>query len=411
MTEFLLHLRNATKVSTGTYVWDFSHQNEVRPRRLTIGPVNVTCPTNLKNVVILSDTFTRNRKQHTLRGDNLRNVLCVVHPEQRVIRSTSSSSSVTTGISDSLISDIGSDLLMWLDFHPSRVLDSTFQNCENAGDICYYYYNRTPAPASLLFVNAYGTGLQLANVGQTKGVTRVGGWESVVDGSSAGNPALAEEFTVHLMITMPSTLGAGPEFFILASGYMWITATGTGGFKIRNRNNSTVLIPNIAYVPLRTYILSVQRRIGTQDNTGDGNVDDYEFSWRLEDISSGGNGVQVDISERGADRPANGLDTWQFGRSSTNFDQTQSCAVAYNGVNATDYTNTIAWLKAQYTGDTEQTTVTETTANSFQLYDSRQKTIRLNEPHTTLKQIQLRFEDDTGALFDPESGTVHISAN
>ena len=46
---------------------------------------------------------------------------------------------------------------------------------------------------------------------------------------------------------------------------------------------------------------------------------------------------------------------------------------------------------------------------NYQLYDSRRRSIELYEPHEVLDTIDLRFEDDAGALFDPVSATVHIS--
>ena len=270
-------------------------------------------------------------------------------------------------VTDADIEAIGSDLLLWWDFDPSRVLDSTFQPVSTVGSSCLYYYNRSPAPQGLLFVNAYGNGLQLANCGSAKGVTRDGSWESVADASSNNNPPQDEEWTLHSLLTMPSTMGAVVELFLHGSKYLWITTTGTGGIKIRDRNNSTLMISNLSYIPLRSYILSVQRRVGTADHgngASDNNngFDDYEFHWRLEDLST--NTVQTDISARGAARPAGGLNTWQFGRSTTHFDQVQSCCIAYNGTDTTHYNNSISWLKSKFAGESTDNSGSQETSSA-----------------------------------------------
>ena len=86
MTDFLLHLRDATKVADGSYTWSFSARNLVRPKELEVGPCSITVSTDQRDITILSDSFRNNKKTHTLRGDSLHNVLTVVHPEQRYSR-------------------------------------------------------------------------------------------------------------------------------------------------------------------------------------------------------------------------------------------------------------------------------------------------------------------------------------
>ena len=80
---YLLELRNATKGEVGEYTWSFGNRNEVRPVSVTVGPCSVTTDTDQRQVTILSDSFRNAGKTHTLRGDNLQNVLTVIHPDER----------------------------------------------------------------------------------------------------------------------------------------------------------------------------------------------------------------------------------------------------------------------------------------------------------------------------------------
>ena len=87
MVKYLLEKATAVKVSTGVYKWAFGTRNEHRPTALTVGPVTVSATSDVRHVVLLSQTFSNDSKTHTLKGNDLQPVLYVVHPEQRVTRS------------------------------------------------------------------------------------------------------------------------------------------------------------------------------------------------------------------------------------------------------------------------------------------------------------------------------------
>ena len=90
--RYLLELRSATKVDTGVYRWSFSERNLFRPKTVTIGPCSVTSDTDLRNVVLLSNTFRNSDMPHVNRSDELKPVLSVIYPEVRTTHSPDASS-------------------------------------------------------------------------------------------------------------------------------------------------------------------------------------------------------------------------------------------------------------------------------------------------------------------------------
>ena len=150
---------------------------------------------------------------------------------------------------DSEIVAIADELLAWFDFHPARTLDTTFATATTAGDPVSYLYNRAPAPATLLFVNQYGSEMALANVGEAKGVTRNGSWQSMAD-SSTPTGDLDEEFTVHSLIILPPIMGTFSYMFDIHMLKCFTWDGGAIAFKNTAGNNSTVPVALIPLPPL-----------------------------------------------------------------------------------------------------------------------------------------------------------------
>ena len=262
-------------------------------------------------------------------------------------KSASEGSSSSGGGSgdDSSIEAIDTDLLWWWDFDPSRVLDSSFAPVSTNGGQVNYYYNRTPAPQNLLLVTGYGSGLQLANVGAdgAKGVTRSGSWESILD-SSQPNPSVSQEFAFHSLITMPAQM-ATISYLIDMPGLKVYTQNGAISFRNYADSGSST---NMSYVPLRTYILSIQRRTGTVDHNGDGVIDAYELSWQLTDLVT--NSTQTDLTVSSWPFTTGGASSFRIGKASYHLDHVQGGIVAYNGTSSVHWDSSTAWLKAQYEG-------------------------------------------------------------
>ena len=254
------------------------------------------------------------------------------------------SSGGSGGVTDATIEGFGADLLLWWDMAPARLLSSTFVPQSNPGDLVNYHYNRTPGPATLLFTTGYGAGLQIANVGQTLGVTRSGSWESILDNTQP-NPQVADLHAFHTLVTMPP--GINDHSYICNFPFMkWFTfAGGTINFRDENDNNTNV---PLAWIPLRSYIISIQRRAGTADHNGDGSVNTHEFYWRMEDLTDGA--VQTQTSSSSWPVTQATATNWSMGRASTQFSHIQSCCILYNGEDSTKWDNSIAWLRQKFTG-------------------------------------------------------------
>ena len=188
---------------------------------------------------------------------------------QTVLDMEATAVAVASG-TDSDVEAIAGDLLAWFDFAPARTLDVAYAPATDATDPVSFLYNRTPAPATLTFLNAYGSEFQLANIGSAKGITRDGSWQSLVD-SSTPTGDLDESFTAHCLFSAPPAIGTFSYIFDLGpllKCFFW--DGGAIGFKNKQGNNATV---PVSLVPSRSYLVSISRRPATIDHDGDGVID------------------------------------------------------------------------------------------------------------------------------------------
>ena len=187
--KYLAHSTDASYDST-TKKWTFDLGRRVpNPVSLVLSKACFTVPTNYQNpphvVYLRSDALSRMiTRQHTAElkhnrhtaGSNILAVLSETHTrgryraysrQQLPVDPNYSAGKIdfyftdgntiidgaavpaVTPVSDEDIVCIAGDLLMWLDFHKTRVLNSAFAEVENAGDTLYYIYNRSPAPTDL----------------------------------------------------------------------------------------------------------------------------------------------------------------------------------------------------------------------------------------------------------------------
>ena len=247
--------------------------------------------------------------------------------------------------SDAEIADIGDDLLAWFDFAPARTLDGTYAESSEVGDEVAYLYNRSPAPSTLTFVNQYQNNLQLAAVGSAMGVTRDGSWQSTAD-TSTPTGDLEETFCIHSLWITPSTSGAHSYLFDV---HMLKVFTWTGDTIAYKDDGGSNAVLNFSTVPGRAYILTCERRDATQDYNGNGNIEGYEFHFRLEDLVT--DVVTTDTVVQGNDHPGS-EQVWRLGKASTHFFHVQGPFLIHNGNNADDMANCQAWLRNKYTGET-----------------------------------------------------------
>ena len=297
--------------ATKTYTLDVSNDDLKNPQSVTFDKITIGNGTKRPFTLVRSWEIANRAQVRPVSNTSFGPVVATVHSDDtfETSFSTTSNGPVVSG-SDESITAIGSDLLAWFDMHPSRVLDTNFATASTAGDPVSYLYNRAPAPATLLYVSQYGNEFQLANVGEAKGITRNGSWQSLAD-SSTPTGALTEQFTVHSLVVMPPVMGTFSYLFDL--GPLLKTFTWTGGaigYKNAAGNNATV---PVALIPLRAYIISIERE--GIDTSGDGNIDDYQFNWTIEDLVA--ESTVSHTTPRGNTHPGS-EQVWRLGHASTN---------------------------------------------------------------------------------------------
>ena len=162
----------------------------------------------------------------------------------------------TTGSDDEVLA-IGDDLLAFIDFAPARTLSSSFLPLDQPGDVVTYLYNRGNN-SELIFSNSYGAGTQLAAIGQHRGVTRSGSWESVLDSWPVDLNDVNTEFTVHSLFKLTSLSFT----YLWDVGYQKILIWGQQlAFEDANGAKTGVL----SIIPHVDYMLTVSR---TNTNNG-----------------------------------------------------------------------------------------------------------------------------------------------
>ena len=244
---------------------------------------------------------------------------------------------------DADIVAIDTDLLAWFDFAPARTLDAAYGEATDVGDEVANIYNRSPGPATLVYVNQYGNPLQLAAVGSAKGITRDGSWQSFAD-TSTPTGDLEETFCIHSLWVTPSTSGAHSYLFDVMMLKIFTWDGNTIGYKDDGGSNAVL---DFSLVPGRAYILTCERRDATQDYNGNGNIEGYEFHFRLEDLVT--DVVTTDTVVQGNDHPGS-EQVWRLGKASTHFFHVQGPFLIHNGNNADDMANCQAWLRNKFTG-------------------------------------------------------------
>jgi hypothetical protein len=238
----------------------------------------------------------------------------------------------TTGSDDEVLA-IGDDLLAFIDFAPARTLSSSFLPLDQPGDVVTYLYNRGNN-SELIFSNSYGAGTQLAAIGQHRGVTRSGSWESVLDSWPVDLNDVNTEFTVHSLFKLTSLSFT----YLWDVGYQKILIWGQQlAFEDANGAKNGVL----SIIPHVDYLLTVAR---TNTNNG-------ALTYRMERLDD--NTVQTATSAAGLSAPpnANGF-PWRLGHASTHFSHLQSCWILHNGTDAAHQTTCQQWIKNTYAGTT-----------------------------------------------------------
>ena len=404
-TEYLLELRNATKLSTGVYEWAFTERNYVRPKSVRIGPCSVTSDTHLRNVVLLTDSFRESSSPFVLRSDELKRVLCVVHPEKLTkppVETVPGQAQQSTQPGTDTSMEALTNLLAWIDLAPSRTFDNTFTSSTVGGPLVHYMYNRAAANSYLTMVTQYGSGLTLSNLGTSgKAITRTGSWESSADSTPIHYTDLTEEFSAHSIIRLTDTSWTYIWDLYLNKTLMW---GNPATLSYINASDQKVAVPGIVMIPNTNYLLSVARVA----NSGA-----YDFQYRVENLDDSSAAVQTaTVAGAGLPMQAN-PQTWRFGHSSTHFKHYMGPFCFLKNNVQSEQENVRSWLRNHMGSTNTETSESESTATNqwYQLYDTRITTINMEPSRASKvqKSLQISFEDHHGNLFDPRDVILHMS--
>ena len=264
----------------------------------------------------------------------------------------SSGGSSNAAVTDADIEGIGAtDLRAWFDLAPARLQTANFTNAENPGDLVHYVYSRSPAPANLL-LSAAATNVQYevyAMGSNAIGISRDSGsgLAQHISDTSFPTTTTAQEFHVHHLIKMHSTFTSTAGIFKCGDSRCRVQVNGGGSIKFVNSSNSNQVLQNLTWIPNKTYILSIWRKLTGSDDDGDG-VNDPEFHWRFENLDSGA--VQTEVTDSGLDFDETTETYWSYGVSGDYPRHLAGPLICVNGTDQTQYDNCISWLKNYYGG-------------------------------------------------------------
>ena len=400
MVKYLLEKTTGVEVSTGVYTWTFGTRNEHRPTSLTVGPVTVSATSDVRHVVLISKTFSNNRKSHTLKGNNLQPVLYVVHPEHRVTRNVTAAGETASSApgTDGSIAAING-LRLFMDMKPATMLTSAYATTPNVGDLARYLYQNAAADQTMIFsgysdfeVSAFGS-----NSG--RGISSQASWQYAID-SSQPNGFVGPTFT--LCWTQKHTHQVSGMDTLFKFGFIVDLHIYNSELKIKDHQgngNGT----GLTLVPNQYYMFTLRR----MDQNGNGS---YTFEVEMERLDTGT--TSTGSVPAGTDPTQNS--SWQLSASSEHFLQKTGVlgpVICFDGVDSTNITSAQAWLRNHYSGSVDpggSAATPSTTAQVYQLYDSRVEKHELYTPHETLRDITIEFRDQANVLFSPEDILINL---
>jgi len=217
---------------------------------------------------------------------------------------------------DSILTEFASDLTTFIDFHPSRTLNASFQEVSEADQDVTYLHSLGNTECVLSV--AYGTSVKLVNFNETgtmKGITSVSSWQSVFDNLLAvyNTTYIPDEDAV---ISFAFKLTGNT--YVQLCEHLMFKIFYNAGLKYKDVQGQDQIVPNISIIPLQAYYLVCER-----DPQND------EFHWTVTKLSDGTE--QTATTGRGGDHTT--LQTnLRLGRANTHFTQVQSVLFMYNGV-------------------------------------------------------------------------------
>ena len=398
--KFLVH-SDKTTYNTVTKKYSFAWSRREQGKKIKINQFAYSCVTNLSPlphvVYVRSDALSRMiRDKHTLQleessNESNNNIIAVLHETHDrgryrqedsleftisdnhivnqidlfftsgetvldgEITSSSSGSGTNSSVTDQDIINIGDDLQIWIDLAPARTLSANFSQCENVGDLPKYLYSRAPTNAGLILEGNWDFELIQMNsnaISISRDTSSSGGHGTALTDSSLPTALWEQQFQVHTAVKMPASYNDTTGFFALGGDQCRVQTNSSGGVKFVS-SAGTVVLTNIAWIPSRTYILSIKRVVDTAKTSG------YAFHWRWEDLD--GATTVTEITDSGATVTTTQAN-WSLGVSGVYFRHQSACLIGANGIDSTVYDNCISWLKKYVCG--ESTAVNGETTSS-----------------------------------------------
>jgi len=241
------------------------------------------------------------------------------------------------------------DPTVWIDLAPARTLTAGFATCTTLGDLPRYLYSRSPTPAGLIMYGNWD--FELVNfktglLGISRDTNPSHGHGQALNDSSYPTSSWDQEFQVHHIFKTHADYTQTAGLFKLNNNQCRVWITGNGGINFRNSASQNVTLTNLHWVPDTVYILSIKREYNSTTSA-------YEFKWRLENVEGGTNVTET--SDAGDAVPSGGNQSgWSLGISGMYFRHTAGPLLGCNGLDQTEYDDSISWLKNWYGADEEE---------------------------------------------------------
>jgi len=233
-----------------------------------------------------------------------------------------------------ITTELGDDISVFLDFDPSRVLDSNFAQKSAVGDTFFYIHSVQNVNA--IFNVAYGTHVELSDFNGNGMLSFTGSssWQSVVDNAidifgSANSPEADST-----IITLFKLAGNAYTYLIETDMFKIFYMNGNLQFKDSQGTNTVV---QLQVIPLTAYMLKIERDHNNQS-----------FDWELTDLST--DVVQNATTVCGLD-PQGNVVGLRYGFANTHFTHHQSLFFWYDNRSAARNTLIQNYCKQQFNGE------------------------------------------------------------
>ena len=332
-------------------------------------------------MVILSDTLRDSEKGAVLRGDSLQPIVRVVYPDK--LHTHTITSTTTTTESEYTAADVAarSDLFMFLDFADSSKVTVT---SGATGDFLTQINDMVSS--TFEFVSSDAGGVPYEDFGTESGkcMNLNGDNIKLSDSTTAAEPT---DGTLCMLFSTQTTID---DIQVLTDWYLWRIYVSSSN--VAWYDGSSINTTSMTVTAGTDYLLTVRRDAAASS-----------FIWRLEKLSD--SSVQTQTTALGSTSSGTGLFDIG-GTSSYTADGKISNVVVITSNADTDVENIELYLRQVYRGI--GTTTTTTTASQYQLYDPRVTNLNMYQPQDVMRNIELKFEDQDGALFDPEDIVISL---